>query len=305
MILASLAIAFAAFTGGAHAAYPERPVEFVVPWPPGDIEDTLTRMISKALQEETGVPASTVNIKGGAGLIGATHVFNQPADGYTVGAFTANIISAHIIKGNAKYDREEFEPLAVMLGYGMLLTAHADAPYSNLSELADYAKSNDVSLGVFGLNGPPALQTMKMAEELGFKFSSVTAYDETTCQMILNKEIDVTLGGGILRPCLMSGEAKGLAAYTTARIPIYPNVATLEEQVPGISTPPWVGLFVRKDTPQEARDVISRVAKRVVQSSEAQEIAANSGAVIKWMPADEAAEFASTFYGRFEALLGK
>ena len=64
MILASLAFAFAAFTGVAHAAYPERPVEFVVPWPPGDIEDTLTRMISKALQEETGVPASTVNIKG-------------------------------------------------------------------------------------------------------------------------------------------------------------------------------------------------------------------------------------------------
>ena len=304
-VLASAAVAIAAIAGPASAEYPERPVEFVVPWPPGDIEDAITRMISKAFQEETGVPATTVNIKGGGGLVGATHVFNQPADGYTVGAFTANIISAHIIRGNAKYERGEFEPLAVIIGYGMMLTAHADAPYNNLAELAEYGKSNDVSLGVFGLNGPPALQTMKMAETLGFEFSSVTAYDETTCQMILNREIDVTLGGGLLKPCLTSGEAKALAAYTTARIPIYPDVPTLEEQVPGISTPGWTGLFVRKDTPQEARDVISAIAKRVVESPEAQEIAANVGAVVQWMPADEAAAFADAFYGRFEDLLAR
>lgn len=304
-VLASAALALAAIAGPASAEYPERPVEFVVPWPPGDIEDTITRMISKAFQEETGVPATTVNIKGGGGLVGATHVFNQPADGYTVGAFTANIISAHIIRGNAKYERGEFEPLAVIIGYGMMLTAHGDAPYNNLAELAEYGKSNDVSLGVFGLNGPPALQTMKMAETLGFEFSSVTAYDETTCQMILNREIDVTLGGGLLKPCLTSGEAKALAAYTTARIPIYPDVPTLEEQVPGISTPGWTGLFVRKGTPQEARDTISAIARRVVESPEAQEIAANVGAVVQWMPADEAMVFADAFYDRFENLLAR
>ena len=304
-LLTSIVFAAVAMTGMARAEYPERPVEFVVPWPPGDIEDTIARMISDAFKKETGVPATTVNIKGGGGLIGATHVFNQPADGYTVGVFTANIISAHIIRGNAEYEKGEFEPLAVIIGYGMMLTAHADAPYNNLMELAEHAKSNDVSLGVFGLNGPPALQTLKMAEELGFRFSSITAYDETTCQMILNREIDVTLGGGLLKPCLTSGEAKALAAYTTARIPIYPDVATLEEQVPGISTPGWTGIFVRKDTPAEAREVISRIARAVVESPEAQEVAANAGAVVQWMPADEAAQFAEAFYNRFESLLAK
>jgi len=303
--VAMASVAVAALAGPVLAEYPERPVEFVVPWPPGDIEDTLTRMISKALQEETGVPASTINIKGGGGLIGATHVFSQPADGYTVGMFTANIISAHIIRGNAKYDRDEFEPLAQIIGYPMMLVTSADSPYSNLAELAAHAQSNDVSLGVFGLNGPPALQTLKMAESLGFEFSSITAYDETTCLLLANGEIDVTLGGGLLKPCLVSGEAKALAAYTTARIPIYPDVMTLEEQAPGFSTPPWAGLFVRKDTPQEARDVISRVAKAVVESDEAQALAANTGAVVRWLPAAEAEVFADEFYDRFEALLAK
>ena len=103
----------------------------------------------------------------------------------------------------------------------------------------------------------------------------------------------------------MSGEAKALAAYTTARIPIYPDVPTLEEQAPGFSTPGWAGLFVRKDTPQEARDVISAIAKRVVESDEAQAMAENTGAVVQWVPAAEASAFVDTFYSRFESLIAK
>lgn len=297
-------LAFAAMASPVMAEYPERPVEFVVPWPPGDIEDTLTRMIADAVRDETGVPASTVNIAGGGGLVGATHVFSQPADGYTIGVFTANIISVHIMRGNAKYDRAEFEPLAVIIGYGQVLAARADAPFSNLAELAEHAKSNDVTLGVVGLNAPPSLQTRKMAETLGFEFASIAGYDEASCQLLFNGEVDVLLGGATMRPCMVSGEAKGLAALTTARIPIYEDVATLEEQVPGFATPGWAGIFVRKDTPQEARDVISRIAKEVVESDEAQELAARTGSVVQWTPADEAAAYADVFYDRISDLLG-
>lgn len=300
----SIALATLTAASPALAEYPERPVEFVVPWPPGDIEDTLTRMIADAMRDETGVPASTVNIAGGGGLVGATHVFSQPADGYTIGVFTANIISVHIMRGNAKYDREEFEPLGRIIGYGQVLAAAADAPYSNLAELAEHAKSNDVTLGVVGLNAPPSLQVRKMAETMGFEFASIAGYDEASCLLLFNGEVDVLLGGATMRSCMVSGEAKGLAALTTARIPIYEDVATLEEQVPGFSTPGWAGIFVRKDTPQEARDVITRIAKEVVESEEAQELAARTGSVVSWTPADEAAAYSDVFYDRISDLLG-
>lgn len=298
-------LALATAASPVFAEYPERPIEFVVPWPPGDIEDTLTRMIADAVRKETGVPASTVNIAGGGGLVGATHVFSQPADGYTIGAFTANIISTHIIRGNATYDRAEFEPLGGIIGYGQMLAAGADAPFNNLSELAEYAKSNDVTLGVVGLNAPPALQARKMADTMGFEFASVSGYDEASCLLLFNNEVDVLLGGATLRSCLESGEAKGLAALTTERMPIYPDVATLEEQVPGIATPGWAGLFVRKDTPQEARDVISRIAKEVVEGEEAQELAKRVGAVVAWTPAEDAAAYSVIFYDRVLDLLGQ
>ena len=74
--------------------------------------------------------------------------------------------------------------------------------------------------------------------------------------------------------------------------------------MPGIATPGWNGLFVRKDTPQEARDVISRIAKAAVESEEAQAIAANLGAVVQWMPTEEAVPFMNNFYDRFVDLLG-
>ena len=305
MLVAFAAVAMMSVSGIARADYPERPIEFVVPWPPGDIEDTITRMIAKHAQDELGVPTTVANIKGGAALIGATHVANAPADGYTVGAFTANVISAHIIRGNAEYGRDHFEPLGIMIGYPMMLITRADMPFDDLQGLAEHAKSNPLSLGVYGLNGPPALQTYKTAEALGFEYGSVTAFDEMTCLMLSNGELDILLGGGLLKPCLDSGEAKGIAAYTTERIKIYPDVMTLEEQVPGISTPGWTGLFVRKEVPQEAREVITGIAIDVVNSDEAQAIAANTGAVVSWMPVEKAVPFIDSFYNRYKSLLGK
>ncbi|MGB0914278.1 MAG: tripartite tricarboxylate transporter substrate binding protein, partial [Phaeobacter italicus] len=87
--LSAMALALAAVTGGAQAEYPEKPVSFIVPWPPGDLEDVLTRMIAEDFQAEYGVAAAVVNKPGGGGgpFPGAIEVANAPADGYTIGSF--------------------------------------------------------------------------------------------------------------------------------------------------------------------------------------------------------------------------
>jgi len=82
--VATLAIAMTGFFNPAFAEYPEKPVTFIVPWPPGDLEDILTRMIAEDFQEEYGVAAAVVNKPGGGGgpFPGAIEVANAPADGY-------------------------------------------------------------------------------------------------------------------------------------------------------------------------------------------------------------------------------
>jgi tripartite-type tricarboxylate transporter receptor subunit TctC len=59
--------ALAVTAGSALAEYPEKPVNFIVPWPPGDLEDVLTRMIAEDFQKEYGVAAAVVNKPGGGG----------------------------------------------------------------------------------------------------------------------------------------------------------------------------------------------------------------------------------------------
>ena len=79
--------------GIAKADYPDGPVQFIVPWPPGDFEDILTRMIAKNMQEQTGVAASVVNRPGGGDgpFPGALEVLNAPNDGSVVGSFVIGV----------------------------------------------------------------------------------------------------------------------------------------------------------------------------------------------------------------------
>ena len=85
----ALALAMAAIAAPAAAEYPEKPVSFIVPWPPGDLEDVLTRMIAEDFAAEYGVSAAVVNKPGGGGgpFPGAIDVATAPADGYTIGSF--------------------------------------------------------------------------------------------------------------------------------------------------------------------------------------------------------------------------
>ena len=147
-----LATATAFAPGMVAAEYPEKPVEFVVPWPPGDLEDVLTRMIAEDFQAAYGVPAAVVNKPGGGGgpFPGAVEVANAPADGYTVGSF---IIAIPVIGpdiGIPELNPNPFEPLGSFLTYPFVIVAGGDAPYDDIDGLAAYAQDNDVALGHFG-----------------------------------------------------------------------------------------------------------------------------------------------------------
>jgi len=149
------AIAAAATVFGATAAlaeYPEKPVNFIVPWPPGDLEDVLTRMIAEDFQAEYGVAAAVVNKPGGGGgpFPGAIEVATAPSDGYTIGSFVLGVpLIGHKI-GIPELAPEKFDPLGIFVTYPFVIAAAGDAPYNTLEEMAEYAKSNELALGHFG-----------------------------------------------------------------------------------------------------------------------------------------------------------
>ena len=286
----ALTLAMATVGGMAAAEYPEKPVSFVVPWPPGDLEDVLTRMIAEDFQNEYGVSAAVVNKPGGGGgpFPGAIEVANAPADGYTVGSFVIGVpVVGHQI-GIDDLTPEKFDPLGIFLTYPFVIATSADAPYSTMDELAAYAKENDVALGHFGDPLTPTQVTKALAVNKGFEWGSDAAFDALDCNTLASGDADVintTLQ--LILPCL--DDVKVLVSITDERISLVPDAPTAGEVDPSLDIALWNGLFVHKDTPQDVRDKIAAVAEKTVMSARAQAVAEETGALVYWMNAADSA----------------
>lgn len=289
--MTAMALALASVVGPAFAEYPEKPVEFVVPWPPGDLEDVLTRMIAEDFSAEYGVPTAVVNKPGGGGgpFPGAIDVANAPADGYTVGSFIIAIPVVGPFIGIPELNPDPFVPLGNFLTYPFVIAAGADAPYDDMTGLTAHAQDNEVVLGHFGAPLVPTQVTFGLAKEMGFSFAADAAFDALDCNTLASGDVDVintTLQ--LILPCLDT--VKVLASIGSERIPLTPDAPTVSELAPALDVALWNGLFVNKDTPQDVQDKIIAVAQKTMMSERAQKLAAETGAAVYWQPAGEVVE---------------
>ena len=290
VLASAVALAAAALPMAAQAEYPEKPVEFVVPFPPGDLEDVLTRMIADEFQATYGVPAAVVNKPGGGGgpFPGAAEVANAPADGYTIGSFVVDIPLIGPEVGIPSLSPNPFEPVGIFVTYPFVIATSGDAPYSSMEELASYAAENDVALGHFGTYLIPTQVTMALAKKMGFSYGSEAAFDALDCNTLASGDADVintTLQ--LILPCL--DDLTVLASIGGERIPLTPDAPTVGEIDPELDLALWNGLFVHKDTPADVREKIAAVAEKVISSDAAKTLAEDTGALIYWQDAEATA----------------
>ena len=289
IVIAIYVSIIALFPLNGNAEYPEKPVEFVVPFPPGDLEDILTRMIAKEFKAQYGVAAAVVNKPGGGGgpFPGAVGVAQASADGYTIGSFVSGVVLTGPKIGIPPLTPNPFEPIGIFLTYPFVIAASKDAPYSTMDELAVYGSKNPVVLGHFGEGLFPTLVTNAVAKAKNFDYSSQAAFDALDCNTLASGDADVintTLQ--LVLPCL--DKINVLASIGTQRIPILDNVPTVGEIVPELNFGLWNGLFVRKEVPEDVREKIAAVAIKVINSDEAKDVAKQTGALIYWQNAAEA-----------------
>lgn len=282
------ALALAAFGSAAVAQYPEKPVTFIVPWPPGDLEDVLTRMIADEFQKRTGTPAAVVNQPGGSGVVGGVTVANANPDGYTVGSFTIGIPTLLTQGADAQIKPGALEPIGIFLTYPFLVATTKDAPYSSMAEMIEYGKTNTIRLGHFGYGAAPTYLTMYGTQRLGGTYGAEAAFDEVNCATLASGDADViSTTAQLVLGCL--DDIKILATITEDRIGVAPDAPTMAELVPGLTTTLWNGLFVPAGTPQDVKDLLAEVAQTVVNSDAAQNLRDTTGALIYWTDAAEAA----------------
>lgn len=288
-LIASTALAAMTAASPALADYPDGPVQFIVPWPPGDFEDILTRMIADDMAEATGQAVSVVNRPGGGDgpFPGALEVLEAPNDGSVIGSF---VIGVPVVgpKIDIGIEDDSFVPVGIFLTYPFVLAASGDAPYSNMEELAAHAQDNDVVLGHFGAGLTPTKVSFVAAKTMGFEFADDSAFDLLDCNTLSSGDADVintTLA--LIEPCL--DEIKVLGNIGADPIAKLEGVQTIAAQSGIAPLELWNGLFVTKGTPQEVIDTIAEVAEKTMASEAAQTLMKETGAAVYWQGQAESA----------------
>ncbi|HJV72263.1 tripartite tricarboxylate transporter substrate binding protein [Ideonella sp.] len=257
-ILASVALAAAA--AGAAAAYPDKPVTLVVPFPPGGSTDTIARTLAPKLQERLGGSFIVDNKAGATGTIGAAQVKRAPADGYTllVSSLGPYVIAPHLIKG-VQYDAlKDFDLLTVAVQAPNVLVVPAASPLKSMGELLAELKKQPGKLS-FASSGNGSSdhltaelfwqQTGTSAVHVPYKGGAPAITD------LLGGVVDASFQNiNAVVQHIVSGKLRALAITGDRRSALLPQVPTMAEAgVKGVDVYSWQAVAAPKGLPADVK----------------------------------------------------
>lgn len=253
----------------AQAAWPNRPIKLIVPYPAGGNADTIGRLIADRLSGSLGQQVVVENRAGAGATIGAQAAARSAADGYTLLlAPTAVVAITHHLR-KVPYDPEnDFAPIACLSGSYGIVAARKDLPANTLPEFIALARK-DPGKYTFGSAGT-ATATHLSGEIVHFKAGIKLLHvpykgSAESLADLLGGRIDL-IYDPVALPQVRAGALKALAVTSDTRHPELPGVLTLREQgldVPGGS---WFGLFAPRGTPPEIIERLAAESGRALSS---------------------------------------
>ena len=276
-LLALAAAAWAAPWCAQAQAYPEHPIRFVVPYPPGGGTDVIARIVHGKLQTALGQNIVIDNKGGAGGSVGTDVVAKAPADGYTV-LFTLNSHTVNpAIYAKLPFDTlKDFEPVGTVASLPQILVANPQFPANNVAELIAMAKAKPGTLAYASVGvGSPG----HLAGEL-FKLRTGTQMTHVPYRGGGPAVTDV-MGGQVpllwvsipaAAQFVKSGKLKALGVSTLKRSAAFPDVPTLQEAgVPDFEVDSWYAMFVPAKTPKAVIDKLNRALNTTLQDPEIRE----------------------------------
>lgn len=273
----------------AQAKWPDKPIQIIIPWPPGNDPSTLvTTAMAPLMAKELGVPVKVINKAGGSGVLGTHALARARSDGYTMGLISIGPMVTQVLRGLTPYKTKDFATLGLTWASPFTLACRGDAPYKNLKELAAYGKTHPLRLAHWGLGAVPTLIALQVAKIGGFKWQE-TAYKDLNPLLVTSGDADViTYSIPGLRDYLETGKMRLLACMLPHRLAAYPDVATVAQQGFGKAYSIWFGIFVPAKTPAPIRSRLSKVFFKVMAEPQIQDMIKKVGVVPMPTPAAQA-----------------
>ncbi len=245
-LLLSLTIPYASLS---LAAYPDRPIQVVVPFPAGQGADILMRVVAERLSQGLGTSVVVENRPGGGGIIGSAYAAKLPADGYhlVVGSSGPLSIAPHV-NAAVKYDvLKEFTPIANLAAVTQVLVTAGDGPFKRLDDVVKRAR---IPPGLqYASSGPGSTSHLIMeyfAQRSGLTLSHIPYKGGPQAMVdVVAQRVPIMFDAlpGILSN-VRSGKLRALGVSSKERSPFLPDVPTIAESgATGFGTEGWIGLL--------------------------------------------------------------
>jgi tripartite-type tricarboxylate transporter receptor subunit TctC len=258
--------------------YPAKPIRIIVPFPPGDSLDTMSRLIAPALLERLGQHIVVDNRSGAAGQLGLELGAHAPPDGYTlVGGQGGNlVVQPHTYKKLPYDPLKDFVPVAISTTNYLVLVTGLNVPFKSLQELIAYGKANPGKLS-FASNGEGGFVHMAiemLRTQAGFTYLHVPYKGGVQIMTeIMGGRMDATiLGVGAATPFIRAGRVRLLAVTSPSRVEQFPEAPTIAESgVPGYDSRGWFGYLAPAKTSPKIVALLNKEINRAMMMPDVRE----------------------------------
>ena len=299
---------FFAASPAAAAEWPEKRIEFVVPWAPGGGTDLVGRALASSLSEILGTPVPVINKPGGAGVVGHTAIRRAAPDGYTFGFITPQLVSAPIL-GTSTLSYEEMQPLAMINADPGAIVVAVGAPWKSLQEFVAYARANPgkVSIANTGEGGISHMVAVELERKAGI---SVIHAPYNGAAPAIRDLIGGHIGAATVtaveaRSQINAGLARVLAVMAPKRLEAFPDAPTAREQGLDIDLGTWRGLAIPQGVPAPIAAKLQEAIRKAVADPKFKDFMDNQGFGISYLASADFVAFLKQQDATYRAFFNK
>lgn len=279
----------------AQEKYPSRPIQMVVPFPPGGVADIVARALSPALEKGLGQPIVVLNKPGAGGALGTGMVATAKPDGYTLlmalASISTNPEQERLNKRPSPFQLNQLTPIARISMEEMMLAVRTESKYETVADVVSEARKRPgaVSYSSSGIYGVYHVAINMFTDAARIKMNHIPyAGGAPALMALLSGEVDVALvTRSVGAAHLKSGKLRPLAAWGSEKWSDYPQVPTIKAEGFDVDYQLWSGVFAPAGTQPEALAAVRTAVRAAVQDAQFKAALAKQGAVLAYMDGPE------------------